>query len=321
MVKTTPPDATCELGAQVVAARGLLRRLPEQLVTAAERAVELVVQVVAVGDDDDGRVLQLGLGDDLAGVEGHRQALAAALRVPHHADAPVARLVDGAHRLCDRLVDRPELVIGGHLLGDGRPVVFEDHEVPDEVEQARRFEHAAHERLERGCCGRLHAVAVDRAPGREALPVGRERAGARDHPVRDDQQLIADEQVRDLLLVGLELLEGGVRRGLLVAGALELHDPQRQAVDEQHHIWTPLDLVLDDGELVDGEKVVGLGMLEVDEPDLVAAGRAVGLFDLNVDAVDEQPVETAVVQDQRRVFHAQHSARRPERSPKAEGQG
>ena len=47
-------------------------------------------------------------------------------------------------------------------------------------------------------------------------------------------------------------------------------------------------------------------MIEVDEPDLVAAGRAVGLFDLDVDAVDEQLVEAAVVLDQRRVLHAQH---------------
>ena len=147
--------------------------------TAAERAEELVVQIVAVGDDDDGRVLQLGLGDDLAGVEGHRQALAAALRVPDHADAPVARLVDGAHRLRDRLVDRPELVIGGHLLGDGRPVVFEDHEVPDEVQQARRSSMPRTSVSSCGRRGRLHAVAVDRAPGHEALPVGRERAGAR----------------------------------------------------------------------------------------------------------------------------------------------
>ena len=60
--------------------------------TAGERAEELVVQVVAVGDDDQRRVLHRRVEDDAAGVERHRQALARALGVPDDADAPVARL-------------------------------------------------------------------------------------------------------------------------------------------------------------------------------------------------------------------------------------
>ncbi len=81
-----------------------------------------------------------GSQDDAPGVERHRQALARALRVPDHADAPVARL---AARLPARLVaarrlghrsraparaarsvsstatlHRVELVVAGHLLGE-----------------------------------------------------------------------------------------------------------------------------------------------------------------------------------------------------------
>ena len=96
VVKTTPPEATCSLRAQVVAALGLHRRLAQQLLAAGEGAEELVVQVVAVGEDDQRGIRHLRLLDELAGVEGHREALAAALRVPDDADAVVAG--DGARR-------------------------------------------------------------------------------------------------------------------------------------------------------------------------------------------------------------------------------
>ena len=84
-----------QLLAQVGAALGLRRRLAEQVLAAREGAEELVVEVVAVGQDDDGRVLHRRLARDRAGVEGHRQALARALRVPHDADAAVAGLAAG----------------------------------------------------------------------------------------------------------------------------------------------------------------------------------------------------------------------------------
>jgi hypothetical protein len=73
---------------QVVAVLGLHGFLPQQLHTGREGVEELVVQVVAVGDDDDGGVVQRQ--HHLAGVEHHAQALAAALRVPHHTALPVA---------------------------------------------------------------------------------------------------------------------------------------------------------------------------------------------------------------------------------------
>ena len=61
-----------QLLAQVGAALGLRRRLSEQVLAAREGAEELVVEVVAVREDDDGRVLHRRLARDRAGVEGHR---------------------------------------------------------------------------------------------------------------------------------------------------------------------------------------------------------------------------------------------------------
>ena len=90
-----------ELCAQVGAVGGLYRVLPQQIPAAGEGAEQLVVEVVAVGEDDDGRVLHRRVQDDAAGVERHRQALAGALRVPDHADPAVAEVAAG---LAPRLV-------------------------------------------------------------------------------------------------------------------------------------------------------------------------------------------------------------------------
>src|SRR5690606_2707323 len=144
----------------VRAAGRLLRRLPQQVLAAREGAEELVVEVVAVGEHDDGRVTHRRLADDAARVEGHRQALARPLRVPHDADAPIARLaaslalrcgyraagyqVVGSlqlgrpQRLLHRYLDRMELVVAGHLLDDAPAVVLEDDEVTDKVEEPPR---------------------------------------------------------------------------------------------------------------------------------------------------------------------------------------
>ena len=80
---------------QVRAALGLHRRLAQEILTAREGAEELLIEVVAVGEHDDGRVLHRRLADDASGVKGHRQALARALRMPDHPYPPVTRLATG----------------------------------------------------------------------------------------------------------------------------------------------------------------------------------------------------------------------------------
>ena len=146
-----------QLLAQVGAALRLRRLLAEQVLAAREGAEELVVEVVAVGEDDDGRILHGRLACDGAGVEGHRQALARALCMPDDADAAVARRAAGllaslvatalftdAHNRARRggpqgLADRDshgvELVVAGHLLQeDAAAVVLEDDEVAEQRE-------------------------------------------------------------------------------------------------------------------------------------------------------------------------------------------
>jgi hypothetical protein len=68
------------------------------------------------------------------GIEGHGQALAAALRVPHHPHPPVACFIGSLQRLGQCPVHRVELVVPGDLLGqDAAAFVLEDNEVADEI--------------------------------------------------------------------------------------------------------------------------------------------------------------------------------------------
>ena len=81
-----------QLGAEIGPTRCLRRRLAQQIVTAGEGAKQLIVEVVAVGQHDDGRIGHRRLSNDAPGVERHGQTLARALGMPHHADPPVARI-------------------------------------------------------------------------------------------------------------------------------------------------------------------------------------------------------------------------------------
>jgi hypothetical protein len=68
------------------------RRLTQETLAARERAEELIVQIVPVGQYHDGRVLHRRFADDPPGVERHRQALARALGVPDDTDPSISRL-------------------------------------------------------------------------------------------------------------------------------------------------------------------------------------------------------------------------------------
>src|SRR5947208_3813729 len=81
--------------AQMFPAVRLLRFLSQQLVAARERAEELIVQIVAVGEDDERRVLHRGMHDEPTSVERHCQRLARTLRMPDQADAFMADFTSG----------------------------------------------------------------------------------------------------------------------------------------------------------------------------------------------------------------------------------
>ena len=230
----------CELRPQVGAAIRLDRRLPQQVGAAREGREQLVVQIVAVGQHDDGGVLHGWLSDDASGVERHRQALARPLGVPDHADPPVAagaarlaaRQRGRAQRLGDGGLHGVKLVIPRHLLHQvPAAVVLEHDEVADQRQQPAPGEDAFEQHLKVRQLRVGQRLARDGAPRLEPLAAGRQRPDARLQAVRHDERRIEDEQRRDLGLVGLKLLESRPHGGVLVDGVLQLDDGQRQPVD------------------------------------------------------------------------------------------
>ncbi len=178
------------------------------------------------------------------------------------------------------------------------------------VQQEPAFKDAMDQRLQLAhLAQRVGGHAVDGAPGHEALAVGGQRAQAGRDAVGDDQQRVVSEQVRDVLLVVLQLVVGGPDVGVLVAGVLELQQHQRQAVDEQKHIGPASALGPLDGELVDGQPVVERRVVEVDELDAVAAGFAV-LLELDGHALHQPAVNLSVSRHEAGNVGRQHAAQR-----------
>ena len=141
--------------------------------------------------------------------------------------------------------------------------------------------------------------AVHGAPGHEAFETGGERAEARLNPVRGREHGVGAEERGDIVLVGLELVERSFEGGVLATGVLQLHDGERQAVDEQNHIRPAVVLSFDDRELVHREPVIGLDVVEVDQPHRIATDATVLPGTLHGHAFDQVAVEAAVLLDER----------------------
>ena len=116
------------------------------------------------------------------------------------------------------------------------------------------------------------------------------------------------EQGRDVVLVGLQLIERRPDRGVFIGGVLEFDDRQRQTVDEDDHIRTPVDLaVLVRGfhrVLVDDQPVVVIGVLEIHHIHPPADHAPIFGFVIHLDAVDQQVMKGMVVEQQRRLDRA-----------------
>ena len=251
-----------QLGAQVGAVLRLHRRLPEQLLAAGEGAEELVVEVVAVGQDDERRVLHRRVGDDRARRRTPSSGSCptpACARRRRRAGRPPPRPASGSRsrRPWPSPPPRPppatpgasprprvhgvELVIAGHLLGGLGPFrLLEDDEVADEVEEAALLEHPLEDDLKLRHPGRRELLPRDRPPRHEPFLVRRERPEAGLDAVGDDEKLVEREERRDLGLVGLELLERRPDRRVLVRRVLQLDDGERQPVDEEDDVGPPV---------------------------------------------------------------------------------
>ena len=190
----------------------------------------LLVQLHAVGHDDEGPVARQS-AQHLLREEHHGEALAAALRLPEHAAAPVPAL-PGLQHGGDGIVHAEELVVLRQHLHQRRLVLGEQGEVLHQIQQPGWLAGAPQHHFQRHAPGLV--LALDALPLHPALPVGGERAHAAVGAVAGNHQRIEDKQRRDLILVVREVLvEGRPRRH---AGLLEFNHHPRQAVDEAHQV-------------------------------------------------------------------------------------
>jgi len=287
----------------VRAALGLHRRLAQQVAAARESGEELVVEVVAVGEDDEGWVLHGRALDDAGGVEEHGEAFAGALGVPDDAGAAIAGGAvgtAGADCFGDGGIDGVELVVAGddfvELVAIG--VRFEGDEVLEEIEEALLGEDAADEGFEFEGGGGGVGVAFDGAPDFEPFAVGGEGADAGFEAVGEDEEFVVMEEGADLVFVGLELVEGAPDGGAFIGGAFEFDDGEGEAVQEDDDIGAAGVGAFGDGELIDGDPVVGVGVVEIDEAGAVVGDGFILAAVFDGDAVAEEFVELVVSADE-----------------------
>lgn len=146
-----------------------------------------------------------------------------------------------------------------------------------------------------GFCGGI-------TPGHEAVVSGGEGAYLGVEAIGDDETLVVDEEAGDVFFVGLELVVGVVDVGVFGGGVFEFDDGDGEAVEEEDDVGAAIGVFVD-GELVDGEPVVLVGLLEVNQPDLVV-DSAVAVLVGDGDAIGEKFVESAIIFDQVLAFAA-----------------
>ena len=251
-----------------------LRDPDHRLAALAEDALDLLVELVAVGDDQNPRLRQVL--QDPPGEHHHHDALAAALGVPDD-PAPV-----GAHvplgRLHRRVLVRPRQLLDA-------PV--EQHEVAHQLEEPRLL-------------AELEQVLVElvaRVLGLVLLPGLEHLLGRADRPVaqplgvvpREDDLDRAEEPLVELPRLVRDQLPDPVADAH--RAALQLDHRDGEPVDVEHEVRPPLVLSPERHLLGEGE-VVRLGIVPVDQPDLVGVLRG---GRLHVHPVAQQAVDGLVV--------------------------
>ena len=154
--------------------------------------VDLLVELFAVGDDDEGPIAGF-LAQDLLGEEEHGEGFAGALGVPEDAELAlaIAELVHGI----DGALDAEELVVLGDELDGAALDIGIDGEVLDEIEEASGIAGAADEGFEGDGGGFVFRCGA--TPFGEVLPFGGDGADARFVAVGEDDEGVVPEELGD----------------------------------------------------------------------------------------------------------------------------
>ena len=225
-----------------------------------ELPVELSVELGAVGDHDE-RPPARHPPQHLLAEPQHRQRLARALGMPEDSQALVL-LSTRPVQVLDRRVDSEVLVGPSDHLDQATGTLHVSNEVLQQVQQHRRVAGAAQRRLQ--CDRTAGAVGVDDLPVVEEFE-GRVRGADLGHgTVGEHHEAVRDEQLRDGVAVVRQIVV--VSRLDRLVWLLELHQYQRDAVDEQHQVQASAVQVALDPHLLHRQQVIARWILEVEEP-------------------------------------------------------
>ena len=144
----------CQQFCQVLTARGVLGCLPQEILAPGKLAVELVVQIIPVSDNNDGRTFQRLL--QTVGVEDHGQRFSTALGMPEYAAFPISpgSALSGSNSLFDGKI----LMISGKNFESVLPIHVETDEVFENIKKPIFLKQALKEGVKLGVLGILIAA-------------------------------------------------------------------------------------------------------------------------------------------------------------------
>ncbi len=281
----------CQQLAQIRDRLGMHPRLGRDRAGVGELPVQLVVELLAVGDHHE-RPLARHLAQHLLGEPQHRQRLARPLGVPEDAE-PLVLLGASPVQVVDRGVDAEVLVRPGQDLDQPTGALHERHEVLEQVEQHPRFAGAAQRGLQLDPAPL--AGGVDDLPVAEELPRRVRRPDSRLAAVGQQHQAVGDEQLRDrVAVVGEVVVVGRLDR---LVGLLELHQHQRHPVDEQRDVQPAAVQVALHPHLLHGQQVVVGGVAQIEVAQRLDALVTLLVGPLGPVSVSQQVVDLTVGAD------------------------
>ena len=157
-----------------------------------EVLIDLPVEVVAIGDDDE-RPVAGHFAQNLLREEDHDVTLAAALRMPEHTEAALI-LADIVHGR-DGVVDTEDLMVLGDELARAARGFDKQREVLDQVEEPSGLADAAQHRLQTDDA--WLAFAVDLLPVGEVIPLRSQAAEFALAAVGENDEGVVPEDLRD----------------------------------------------------------------------------------------------------------------------------
>ena len=222
--------------------------------------VKLIVEVDSVRHDHDGRAVQRLLQQ--MGIENHGQRFSAALGMPEHAAFAVGLGCDDC--FLHSLANSEVLVVASQNLKHFCLLHGEANKVLEDIQQPRLVEHPLIEGVKLGISGVLVAT-IFGLPLHEAVKARSDCPRLVCGQIANYANGVVIENGGDVLHVIADLVVCVFRIDLILGRTFQLHQNQRQSVDEQDNVGAAVVAIFDVCKLVDHIETVVRNDLVVDQ--------------------------------------------------------